>query len=167
MTVEFIKDDRGNDIIQINDGRIMWPNFAGRESQFNDKGKRNFNWKIEGGSDLIDRLVADGWNVKIKPPREEGDEPFVHMAVKVNFEGWNPPNIYLVSGDNVRKLDADTVSILDDIRIEKADFDIRAYDYDTPRGSGRAAYLHGARIVQRLEYDRFAPIDDDIPFEME
>ena len=165
MTVEIIKDERGNDIIQVDDGRIIWPNFAGRETAFNDKGKRNFNWKIEAGSDLTDRLVNDGWNVKIKPPREEGEEPFVHLAVKVNFEGWNPPNIYLVSGNNTRKLDAETVGILDDIDIIKADFDIRAYDYETPRGSGRAAYLHAARIVQRV--DRFAVQDDDVPFDMD
>ena len=165
MDVNIIKDERGNDIIQVDDGRIIWPNFAGRGTQFNDKGKRNFNWKIEGGSDLTDRLVADGWNVKIKPPREGGEEPFVHLAVKVNFDGWNPPNIYLVSGNVTRKLDAETVGILDDIDIIKADFDIRAYDYDTPRGSGRSAYLHAARIVQRV--DRFAVQDDDIPFDME
>lgn len=166
MTVEFIKDERGNDIIQVDDGRMIWPNFAGRESAFNDKGKRNFNWRIDD-PELADRLVADGWNVKIKPPREEGDIPFMHLAVKVNFEGWNPPNIYLISGDNKRKLDEESVALLDDIRIEKADFDIRAYDYNTHRGSGRAAYLHGACITQRLEYDRFAPVDDDIPFDME
>lgn len=165
MEVNIIKDERGTDIIQVDDGKIIWSNFAGRETQFNDKGKRNFNWKIEGGSDLTDRLVADGWNVKIKPPREEGEEPFVHLAVKVNFDGWNPPNIYLVSGNNTRKLDPETVGILDDIDIIKADFDIRAYDYDTPRGSGRAAYLHAARIVQRV--DRFAVQDDDIPFDTE
>ena len=166
MSVELIKDERGNDIIQVDDGRIIWPNFAGRETQFNDRGKRNFNWRIDD-PELADRLVADGWNVKIKPPREEGDIPFMHLAVKVNFEGWNPPNVYLVSGDNVRKLDEESVGILDDIKIEKADFDIRAYDYNTPRGSGRAAYLHGARIVQRLEYDRFSPVEDDVPFDME
>ena len=165
MNVEIIKDERGNDIIQVDDGRIIWPNFSGRETQFNDKGKRNFSWRIEG-SDLADRLVNDGWNVKIKPPREEGDEPFMHLAVKVNLEGWNPPNVYLVSGNVTRKLDADTIGILDDIDIIKADFDIRAYDYDTPRGSGRAAYLHAMRVVQRV--DRFSVEEDerDLPFDM-
>ena len=128
-----------------------------------DKGKRNFNWKIEG-AELADRLVADGWNVKIKPPREEGDKPFMHLAVKVNFEGWNPPNIYLVSGNVTRKLDADTVGILDDFDIIKVNFDIRAYDYDTPRGSGRAAYLHAMQVFQRV--DRFS-MQDDVPFDME
>ena len=164
MNVELIKDERGNDIIQVDNGRIIWPNFAGREAQFNDKGKRNFAWRIED-PELADRLVADGWNVKIKPAREEGDIPFMHLAVKVNLEGWNPPNIYLVSGNVARKLDAETVGILDDIDIIKADFDIRAYEYDTPRGSGRAAYLHAARIVQRV--DRFSMQEDDVPFDME
>ena len=164
MSVELIKDERGNDIIQVDDGRIIWPNFEGRQTQFNDKGKRNFSWRITD-PELAERLKADGWNVKIKPPREEGEEPFMHLPVKVNFDGWNPPNIYLVSGNNTRKLDAETAGNLDTIDIIKADFDIRAFDYDTPRGSGRAAYLHAARIVQRV--DRFAVQDDDVPFDME
>lgn len=166
MNVELIKDERGNDIIQVDNGRIIWPNFAGRETEFNDKGKRNFNWRIDN-QELAERLAEDGWNVKIKPPRNEGDEPFIHLAVKVNLDGWNPPNVYLISGNNKRKLDAETIGMLDDIAIEKADFDIRAYDYNTPRGSGRAAYLHAARIVQRI--DRFSADEDygDVPFDME
>lgn len=159
MNVELIKDERGNDIIQVDEGRIIWPNFAGRESQFDDKGKRNFNWRIDN-AELAERLLEDGWNIKIKPPREDGDEPFIHMAVKVNFEGFAPPNIYLISGNVQRKLDPETVGILDDIEIVRADFDIRAYDYDTPRGSGRAAYLHSMRVFQRV--DRFAVQDDEM-----
>lgn len=164
MSVEIIQDERGTDIIQVDDGIIAWPNFAGEEKTYNEKGKRNFIWRFND-PELAERLINDGWNVKIKPPREEGGEPSMQLAVKVNLEGWNPPNIYLVSGNNVRKLDAESVAILDDIVMVKADFDIRAYDYNTPRGSGRAAYLHAARIVQRV--DRFAPMDGDVPFDMD
>lgn len=155
-----------NGILQIDDARIIWRNFSGRESQFNAPGNKNFSWLIED-SELADRLVSEGWNVKIKPPREEDDIPFMHLAVKVRFDGYAPPNVYLVSGNNTRKLDEESIANLDDIEIDRIDMDIRPYDWNNARGSGRTAYLHSMRVIQRI--DRFAADhqEDDIQFDME
>ena len=70
------------DILQIDDARIIYRNFAGRGDKFNREGDRNFAVIIpneELAHDLIDR----GWNVKIKPPRDEHDTPFMILPVKV------------------------------------------------------------------------------------
>jgi hypothetical protein len=107
---------------------------------------------------------GDGWNVKIKPPREEGDTPFMHMLVKVKFTGRGP-NVYLVSGNKTVELNEDTISCLDEIDILSCDMDIRPYDDKLPNGNTfRTAYLSAMRVYQRV--DRFAADNDDkrLPF---
>lgn len=140
-------------ILQIDDARIIYRNFAGRADKFNREGDRNFSVVIED-EQLANDLIADGWNVKIKPARDEDDIPFMHLPVKVKFTERGP-NVYLKSGDNPpRSLNEETVSCLDDIDIISVDLDIRPYDWNVNGKEGRTAYLHAIRVVQ--EVDRFA-----------
>lgn len=161
MHINFVEPNRAfpNGYLEINDARIIWKNFSGRGDRFNREGDRNFNLVIPTQEDC-DALLADkneygdSWNVKIKPPREEGDVPFMHMMVKVKFNGRGP-NVYLVSGDKQVALNEDTISCLDDIDIVSVDLDIRPYDDKLPNGNTfRAAYLSAMRVHQRM--DRFA-----------
>jgi hypothetical protein len=139
-------------ILQIDDARIIYRNFAGRGDKFNREGDRNFSVIIED-EQLANDLIADGWNVKIKPARDEDDIPFMHLPVKVKFTDRGP-NVYLKSGSNFVKLDEESVSCLDDIDIITVDLDIRPYDWNVNGKEGRTAYLHSIRVVQ--EVDRFA-----------
>jgi len=161
MHINFVEPNRAfpNGYLEINDARIIWKNFSGRGDRFNREGDRNFNLVIPTQEDC-DRLLADknefgdSWNVKIKPPREEGDVPFMHMLVKVKFNGRGP-NVYLVSGNKQVALNEDTISCLDDIDIMSVDLDIRPYDDKLPNGASfRTAYLSAMRVYQRV--DRFA-----------
>lgn len=153
-------------ILQIDDARIIYRNFSGAESKFNRKGDRNFSLVIPD-QELAERLLDEGWNVKIKQPREEGDTPFMHLPVKIKFNDRGP-NIYLETGNRQNRLTEDTVDILDNIDIAQIDLDIRPYDWSMADGSsGRTAYLHSMRVVQ--EVDRFMRVDEplmDVPFEV-
>ena len=80
-------------ILQIDDARIIYRNFSGEGSKFNREGDRNFSLIIDDPA-IADELVAQGWNVKIKQPREEGDDPFITLPIKVKFNDRGP-NIYL------------------------------------------------------------------------
>lgn len=144
--------------LQIDDARLIWKNFAGRGDRYNREGDRNFHIVIDD-EEIKDALIndtnryGDGWNVKIKPPHEEGDIPFMVLKVKVKFNDRGP-RISLLSGDNRIILDEDTVSCLDDMDIERVDLDIRPYDDELPSGAHfRTAYLERMEVVQRL--DRF------------
>ena len=139
-------------ILQIDDARIIYRNFSGAPSKFNREGDRNFSVIIPD-EEQSQALIKEGWNVKIKPPREEGDSPFMHLPVKVKFNDRGP-NVYLVTGDRMNKLDEETVGLLDDVDILRVDLDIRPYDWDVNGKTGRTAYLQSIKVIQQV--DRFA-----------
>ena len=142
-------------ILQIDDARIIYRNFSGEGSKFNREGDRNFSLIIPD-QELADKLVAPGWNVKIREPREEGDDPFIHLPVKVKFNDRGP-NVYLQSGGRRVKLDEESISCLDNVDIVNVDMDIRPYDWEVNGKTGRTAYLHSMCVTQ--EVDRFASDD--------
>lgn len=144
------------DILQIDDARIIYRNFAGRGDKFNREGDRNFAVVIPE-EELAAQLTDLGWNVKIKPAREEGDTPFMFLPVKVKFNGRGP-NVYLQTGRNKNRLDEESVGLLDDIDIISVNLDIRPYDWDVNGKSGRTAYLQAIEVVQ--DVDRFAGDDE-------
>lgn len=141
---------RGN-ILQIEDSRIIFRNFAGEGNKFNREGDKNFAVLIPD-QEIADELIADGWNVKIKPPRDEDDSPFMYLPVKIKFNSRGPA-AYVRSGDSVTRLNADTIDMLDEIDILSVDMDIRPYDWEVSGKTGRTAYLQAIDVIQNI--DRF------------
>ena len=145
-------------ILQIDDARWIWPNFSGRPDQYNRAGDRKFTLLIPD-PEIAEAMQNDvneygvGWNVKIKPPREEGEAPFMHMEVKVKFNGRGP-KVHLISGNRRIELTEETISCLDNITVRHVDMDIRPYDGDGNYGPFRSAYLHAMEVTQ--EIDRFS-----------
>lgn len=159
-------------VLEINDARIIFRNFKGLGDKYNREGDRNFAMIIAGGTlddgngkrevtaeEMADALMNDinrlgvGWNVKIKAPREEGDEPFIYLSVKIKFNDRGP-KVYLKSGHNTIRLTEETVGMLDDIDIVSVDLDIRPYDDEISGRPFRAAYVQSLWVTQ--EVDRFA-----------
>lgn len=144
-------------VVEMDDVRLCFRNFSGEGSKFNKEGDRNFAVIIPN-EEIATALQEDtnrygvGWNVKIRPPREEGDEPFIYLPVKIKFNERGP-KVHLVSGGNRVRLDEDTISMLDDIDILSVDLDIRPYDDEINGKPFRAAYLQGMVVTQNL--DRF------------
>lgn len=140
-----------NNILQIDDARIIFRNFSGAPSKFNREGDRNFAVIIPE-QEIADALISEGWNVKIKPPREDGDTPFMYLPVKIKFNERGP-RVYLKSGSNIIRLDEESVSCLDNVDIISVDLDIRPYDWTVNGMEGRTAYLQSIQVTQ--EVDRF------------
>ena len=107
---------------------------------------------------MADELIKEGWNVKVKPPRDEEDEPFMYLPVKVKFNDRGP-NCYLVSGRHRTRLDEDSIECLDNIDILSVDLDIRPYDWEVNDKTGRTAYLQTINVTQQV--DRFAERYED------
>ena len=140
------------DILQIDDARIIYRNFTGRGDKYNREGDRNFAVVIPD-EDMANELTDRGWNVKIKPPREDGDTPFMFLPIKVKFNDRGP-NVYLKTGNNQHRLDEESVGLIDNIDIIGVDLDVRPYDWEVNGKEGRTAYLQSMRVIQ--DADRFA-----------
>ena len=164
MEVVFQKDG----VVQINDAHIIFPHFSGKEDDFHRSGERDFHVLIPD-SEIADALVKNGWNVNIKPPREEGDTPFMKLKIKVNVNSFRPPKVYLVSGNKMNELDEETIGMLDSIDIRSADLDIRPYHSRVQGVEYQTAYLSAIRVYQEL--DRFAAeyaeeeAPEEVPFD--
>lgn len=140
-------------ILQIDDAKIIFRNFSGKGSTYNREGDRNFSVLFDD-EQLVNELIKEGWNIKVKPPREDGDIPFMHLPVKIKFNDRGP-NVYLKTGTAMNRLDEDSISLLDNVDMLSVDLDIRPYDWALKDGkSGRTAYLQSIHVTQ--DVDRFA-----------
>ena len=137
-------------ILQIDniDGRdIIFRNFEGRGDKFNREGDRNFSLRIRE-RDTADALADQGWNVKIKDARDEDEDDFMRLPVKVKFTAYGP-NVYLWSGNNRVELDEESIGCLDSIEIDHVNMDIRPYNWEVSGKTGRTAYLQTIEVFQR------------------
>lgn len=139
--------------VQIDGARITYKNFRGEGSAYNRAGERNFAIIIPS-REVMDALVNEGWNVRVKPPRSEEEDEFMYLPVKVKFNERGPI-CYLKSGKNAIRLDEDTIHKLDEILIDNVDLDIRPYDWNINGKEGRTAYLEAIEVTQKV-VDRFA-----------
>ena len=149
------------DRLIVDDGRIVFRNFEGREDKFNRKGDRNFALVIPT-EEMAQALTDKGWNVKIRDNREDGGDLFMYLPVKVKFNDRGPV-VYLNTNGRVNMLDEESVGMIDSIDIATVSMDIRPYDWSLASGkSGRSAYLERIDVVQEL--DRFAAryAEDDV-----
>jgi len=128
--------------ITLKNVQIVYKNFEGRSDDFNpDGGKRSFHVLLDPPTASV--LEAQGYNVKRKPPLEEGGEEFIHLKIVVNFKG-RPPTIALISRNKGTRntLDADTAELADHAEFDRIDLTISPYDWKLRSGqSGRTAYL--------------------------
>ena len=126
-----------DEMFEIRDARVIFKNFSGREEQFNKEGDRNFSLVLT--KEDADMLAARGFNVKSRPPREEGDDPLYYLKINVKFDTkGRPPRVVMVNTKNKVGLDSGTATLLDMGRITHADVRFRAWNYDPGKYS---AYL--------------------------
>lgn len=142
-------------ILQIDEARIMFRNFRGEAEKYNREGDRNFAVVIPD-DETASALIEAGWNVTVKPPREDGEEPLRFLKVKVKFNDRGPA-IYLRTNGSKNRLDEESVGMLDNIDILSVDMDIRPYRWEVNGKSGVSAYLQSMLVTQRV--DRFAEQD--------
>lgn len=135
-------DDRKS--FKIEDARIVFRNFEGKEGQYNRKGDRNFCVILP--DDVAVQMAADGWNIRHLDPREEGDPPTPYIQVAVNFDN-RPPRIVLLTSTTRTQLEEGSVETLDWADIATADLIARGYEWTVNGKSGVKAYLQSLFVT--------------------
>lgn len=146
--------------ILIEDAKLIFRNFSGKEGQYNREGDRNFAVLLDEGTAQV--LLRDGWNVKYLKAREEGDEPAPYLQVAVNFKG-RPPRVVQISSRGRIDLGEDEVEILDWVDISKVDMIVRPYEWTVNGKTGIKAYLKSIFVTieedaLELKYSASDPI---------
>lgn len=125
--------------ITFENSRIIFKNFSGAPTPVNRAGgTRTFNLVLT--QDEYEAMLADGWNVKRREPREEGDDPLYHIPVKVSYTG-RPPTVVLITSSGRTSLDEETINILDSQLATNIDLIINPYHWEVNGTTGISAYL--------------------------
>lgn len=149
--------------IVIENARIGFRNFSGKEGKFNPAGRRNFCVFID--TDLAMRLEEDGWNIRWLEPKDEHEDKQAYLQVAVSYDNI-PPKILLISSKGKTVLDEASVNILDWAEVREVDLIIRPYNWSMHAGtknekSGVKAYIKSMYVT--IEEDEFERKYNDTP----
>ena len=139
------------DNLMIEDARLMFRNFSGRETKFNREGKKTFCVVIN--PENVEELRNTGWNIKELAPRTPDEDPRFYLQVQTRFDNI-PPKVMLITSRTKTPLDEESIASLDYAEIRTVDLIISPSHYEFAGRSGIAAYLKTMYVT--IEEDEFA-----------
>lgn len=124
--------------VTIENARLAFRNFSGKETAYNADGRRNFCVLLD--EEAGENLTRLGWAVKWLQPREEGDEPQAYIKVNVSYK-TTPPEVYMINSAGKTILNEDGIHVLDWVEFVNVDLIISPYNWDVNGKQGVSAYL--------------------------
>lgn len=128
----------------VEDARLIFRNFSGKEGQYNREGDQNFSVILD--MEAARALEKEGWNVKYLASREEGEEDTPYIQITVSYKN-RPPKVFMITSTSRTSLDKDSIAVLDWAEIEVADLIARAYEWTVNGKSGVKAYLQSLFVT--------------------
>lgn len=161
-----------NGDLTIEDAKILYHNFNGDEREFNAKGVRSVNVIIDDSS-FAQQLQDEGWNVKLRAPKADGEVAIYHIPVFIRYDSV-PPRVYMITREGRRKtlLEEENVGRLDNMDLIAVDIEIHPYEWDKV-GHRKKAYVTDMyctvedKSAFARKYDFDAPVEDEeeeLPF---
>lgn len=149
----------------MENARLIFRNFEGREEKYNRKGDRNFGLIIED-PEVAQQLAEDGWNIKELTPKNNDDyddtpEVIYWLPVTVRFDNV-PPKVMLVTRRKKTRLNEENINTVDYANIAKVDLTVTPYDWEVNGKSGTKAYLQTMYVtINEDEFeDKYADLEE-------
>lgn len=126
-------------------GAKFWgrPNFSGVEDRFKDSRKK---CTVLIPNEYADQLRGMGWNVRTTTPTAEeliefpDREPISSLKVMIDDNA----SVQVRMGEDINTLQTQHFALIDSLRIDSMDMEIRAWEYDPEDRPGN----YSARLVQ-------------------
>ena len=146
--------------VTFKDVTLRFKNFAGRETEFNQAGNRNFH--VDLTEDMVEYLntvelktksgvTVKGANVKTYKPKDDDAPP--RYSLKVLFGAYPPEEMWYVTSKGKIRLTMETVGNLDRMYIEKAKVQVSLSTYEKGNNRGITAYLK--KLIVWIKEDDF------------
>ena len=144
---------RSLDNIIVENARIACRNFDG--NRYKRGGERSF-WLVIENPEAANHLQSLGWNVHIKPPREEGDQPFMYIPVAISYRYDKfAPKIYKVTSRGKESIYEEDVADIDNWELRDIFIEVRPRFWTDDDGNEKVkAYLKTMYVT--IEEDPFA-----------
>lgn len=133
--------------ITLEDVRLIFRNFKGREGPFNAEGQRNFCVILDDKT--ASAMSRDGWNVKVLSAKEGEEEDLPetpYLPVAVNFRN-RPPRIVMITSRGRSFLSEELCEQLDYADIIHCDVIINPYEWGDATKGGIKAYLDAIYVT--------------------
>lgn len=148
-------------VLVIEDAKIIFRNFAGKQTTYNREGNRNFCVVIDDPK-MAQDLIDDGWNLKLSKKRDDDDPDSWYFAVTVRFDPI-PPDVWMVTNKKKTHLTEDNIDNLDYAELETADLTISPYHWEVNGNSGVKAYLkEGYFVIKESTFsEKYSHVGED------
>lgn len=150
----------------VKGARILFPNFAGEEQDYNAKGRRNFRLQLD--EDLASELKERGVYVRERPPRNDDED--TQYLVKIGV--YPSADVRLLSGRTMTQLNVDNFDLVDkEFRkgeVENGNIGLEFHVSRNTKVSNGALYvrldtcvlpIRKSALLEDYEYDE----DDELP----
>lgn len=124
----------------LENAQLMWgsyKNFSGRPTKYNRQGVRNFCLIIP--NDMAPAMRDEGWNVKIRTAKDDGDDPIYYISINVSYGNsyFGDPKVVRMTSSTKVELTEETIGMLDEDEILCADVLIRPHYSTDDNGETR------------------------------
>lgn len=152
------------DRVKLDSCELIYRNFSGTGGKYNIEGNRNFCVILS--EEEAKNLKAAGWNVKRRPPREDGEELPPYLKVRINNDSLENGRIKIYridvapngeprrdpNGDVVKAvLTPKTIGNLDNAYIVDAQLILSPYYYEFAGKKGISAYCDQLTVVVQMD----------------